>query len=145
MTETRPYTARDLGDPEERALKERAVEGFGDRLLQLRRRRGLTQAELGAKVGATNRMIAYYEQEGAQPPGAMLAELALALGVSTDELLGLKPPRQLAAPKTARLLKRLEKVAELPPNDQRAVVKFVEALSEARRSKPQKRRRTASG
>lgn len=77
-------------------------------------------------------MIAYYEADGAQPPGSMLVDLAQALEVATDELLGLKPMEKRVSPKKARLLKRLEKVAELPPPDQRAVLKMVDALAASR-------------
>jgi hypothetical protein len=63
----------------------------------------------------SNRMIAYYERDGAQPPGAILVEVAKALRVSTDELLGVRPVREALSPKTARLLKRLRRVEELPP------------------------------
>jgi len=109
-------------------VKERILEGFGPRLAALRQARGLTQAELGEMVDASQRVIAYYENEEAQPPGALLADLAIALQVSADELLGLKPVKQKASPKKARLLKRLEKVETLPAADQRAVLKFVDAL-----------------
>jgi hypothetical protein len=51
--------------------------------------------------------------------GAILVELAKALRVSTDELFGAKPVRETLSPKTARLLKRLRRVEELPPADQR--------------------------
>ena len=68
-------------------------------------------------------MIAYYEVQSAQPPGALLVDLARALKVSTDELLGVKPVRETLSPKTARLLKRLRRIEELPPADQRAVLK----------------------
>lgn len=127
------------------AMKERTVSGFGARLAEIRQRRGLTQAELGEAVGASNRVIAYYESHGAQPPGAMLAELAQALKVSADELLGLKPVSEKAAPKTARLLKRLQKVAELPAADQRTVLKLVDALHESRQrtSRPRVKARAA--
>ncbi len=77
-------------------------------------------------------MITYYETESAQPPGAMLADLARALGVTTDELLGMQPVEEETSPKTARLLKRLRKIEELPPADQRAVLKFLDALLENR-------------
>lgn len=77
--------------------------------------------------------MAHYERDGAQPPGAMLVELAKALRVTTDELLGVKPLKQKASPKTARLLKRLSKIEQLPQVDQRAVLKFVDALLAARR------------
>jgi transcriptional regulator with XRE-family HTH domain len=121
-------------------MKERPVEGFGARLAEIRRRQGITQAELGAAVGVSNRVIAYYESEDAQPPGAMLADLAQALKVSADELLGLKPVTEKRAPKTARLLKRLQKIADLPAADQRTVLRLLDALHAARqRERPQAR------
>lgn len=114
-------------------VKERTVEGFGSRLAEIRKRKGLTQGELGQAVGVSKRMIAYYERQDAQPPGAMLMDLARALRVSTDELLGAKPFTEKTRPRTARLLKRLRRVEELPLADQRAVLKMLDALVEARR------------
>lgn len=99
----------------------------------LRQARGLTQEELGAAVGVSNRMIAYYERDGAQPPSAMLVELAHTLRCSTDALLGVKSLGETLAPKTARLLKRLQRIEELPPSDQRAVLKLVDAMLDTRR------------
>jgi transcriptional regulator with XRE-family HTH domain len=114
-------------------VKERIVEGFGARLAEIRRRRGLTQQELGKTVGVSQRVVAYYERAGAQPPGAMLNELARALRVRIEELLGTKPIPDQTRPKTARLLKRLRRVEELPPADQRAVLKILDGLLESRR------------
>jgi hypothetical protein len=73
-------------------------------------------------------MIAYYERDGAQPPGAMLVELAQVLRCSTDALLGVTAVGATLAPKTARLLKRLQRIEELPPADQRAVLKLVRSM-----------------
>ena len=115
------------------AMKTRTLEGFGKRLAELRQQRGLTQAELGTAVGVSQRVIAYYETESEQPPGALLADLAKTLRVSADVLLGLKPVKDGTSPKTARLLKRLKKVEELPSADQRAVLKLVDALVTTRR------------
>jgi transcriptional regulator with XRE-family HTH domain len=83
-------------------------------------------------VGVSNRVIAYYEGEEAQPPGAMLADLAQALHVSADELLGLKPVTAKRSQRAARLLKRLQKIEELPATDQRTVLKLLDALHAAR-------------
>lgn len=61
------------------------------------------------------------------------------------ERLGVKPLRETLPPKTARLLKRLRRVEELPPADQRAVLKLVDAMLETRRrSTPPPRIRKAS-
>jgi hypothetical protein len=77
-------------------------------------------------------VIAYYETESHQPPGALLADLATALRVSADELLGLKAITERRSPKRARLLKRLQKVEDLPAIDQRTVLKLLDALYGAR-------------
>jgi len=109
-------------------VKQRSLPGFGERLAKLRKSRGLTQIELGELVGVSNRVIAYYEHESSQPPGAMLVDLAASLKVSTDELLGVKPVEDTPDPKAARLRKRLLRVETLPRTDQRAVLKYIEAL-----------------
>jgi transcriptional regulator with XRE-family HTH domain len=116
------------------AMKTKTLDGFGPRLAAIRQAQGMTQTELGKLADTSQRMIAYYELESAQPPGALLVDLARALKVSTDELFGLAPLTAKTSPKTARLLKRLQRIEELPPADQRAVLKLVDA-----------RRRTASG
>lgn len=92
----------------------------------------MTQTELGDAAGVSKRVIVYYEQDDAQPPGAMLVDLARALNVTTDELLGVEEAKNRTDPKTARLLKRLRRVERLPAADQRAVLKFVDALVESK-------------
>jgi len=124
---------RSLVPKARRRKPEQTTEGFGPRLARLRQARGLTQEELGAAVGISNRMVAYYERADAAPPGPLLGKLAQALKAPTDELLGLAPIKDGTSPKTARLLKRLRKVEELPPADQRTVLKLVTALVETRR------------
>lgn len=116
-------------------MKGKKISGFGERLARLRASRGLTQAELGERIGVSPRVIAYYEHEEAQPPGAMIPDLARALCISADELLGLKVVKEGRSKKAARLLKRLQKIEVLPPSDQRAVLKFLDALLEKHSSR----------
>ena len=63
------------------AMKARTLPGFGSQLAQIRKARGLTQTELGQKLGVSQRVVAYYEQADAQPPGPLLLDLAQALQV----------------------------------------------------------------
>ena len=131
-----PVVAWERPDP----MKERTLDGFGDRLAELRQRRGLTQTALGEAVGVSKRVIAYYEADNAQPPGAMLVDLARTLRVSADELLGLAPLRDTPSPKVARLLKRVERLADLPDAEQRAVLKVVDGfLDSFTPTKPRRR------
>lgn len=112
-------------------MKERTLKGFGKRLATIRQGKGLTQTQLGEAVGVSKRVITYYEQDDSQPPGAMLVDLARALHVSADQLLGLKPPsKQTTSPGTARLLKRLQRIEQLSPTDRRVILKMVDSLIE---------------
>lgn len=124
-----------MSDKTELAVKDRTLEGFGPRLTQIRKSRGLTQIDLGAAVGVSNRVIAYYELESTQPPGALLVDLARVLQVSTDELLGVKPPKHKPAVVAPRILKRLEKIAQLSQGDQKAILKIIDGFLEGRASR----------
>jgi hypothetical protein len=64
----------------------------------------------------------------------MLAPLATALRMTTDEPLGLAPLTETMRPRTARLMKRLQQIEELPAAEQRAVLKMVDALLQHRRA-----------
>lgn len=116
------------------SVKKRSVQGFGRRLAELRKGAGLTQEDLGKAVGVSNRVIAYYEGEGAQPPGAMLPGLAQALGVSVDALLGVKPAKRAGkAPpprrgRKSKLDEQLQAVRQLPRSDQAFVSKFLDQV-----------------
>ncbi len=140
-----PVLALAPEDPVVKKSTARQAARFGSRLATLRQQRGLSQEELAAHIGVSRRVIAYYEAESPQLPGALLVALAQALQVSADELLGMAPLTDLPSPKTARLLKRLQRIEELPPADQRAVLKLVDAMLETRRRvAPASRKRKAS-
>ncbi len=110
-----------------------ATEGFGDRLRRFRKAKGLTQTELGELVGISQRLMTYYETQGGNPPADVLARLAEALDVSTDVLLGLataNDPRASAAPETLRLWRRLRRIEDVAPRDQKTILKMIDALAE---------------
>jgi transcriptional regulator with XRE-family HTH domain len=113
-------------------MKARTMQSFGARLVALRRQRGLTQAGLGQMVGVSQRVVAYYETESRQPPGALLADLTCVLNVSSDQLLGLTSVVDKTPPKLARLRKRLQKAETLRVVDQRAILKLIDALHAVR-------------
>ena len=61
-----------------------------------------------------------------------LPNLARTLRVTTDVPLAVEPLPDVPRAKTARLMKRLQQVEALPPADQRAVLKVVDALLASR-------------
>ena len=77
------------------------TDSFGDRMARLRKDASYTQQQLADKVGVSRRMIAYYEGETGHPPASFLVNLAHALAVTADELLGIEPKKKTAAKKKA--------------------------------------------
>src|SRR4030067_3232599 len=108
-----------MGDIMDFMKQTSTIEGFGERLADLRKAMGLTQKQLGEKVGVSNRVIAYYEGETDYPPAHLVEPLAKALKVSSDELLGLKRIKQQLNPEHAALWRRLKKIETLPKRDQK--------------------------
>lgn len=104
---------------------------FGPRLTAIRQARGMTQVQLAEATGSTQRSISYYENDDGIPPASIVPSLAKALKVSTDELLGIKPPRVEPDEDTEskRLWKRFQMVTVLPEKDQRAVIRLINSLA----------------
>ncbi len=69
---------------------------FGQRLRHLRRARGLTLAELGAKVGRAPSVLSLLENGRREPKLSLIEALAAALGVPADELMRRQPPSRRA-------------------------------------------------
>ena len=50
----------------------------------------MTQVQLAKAARVTQRAISYYETDGGSPPGPVVAQLAQALKVTADQLLGIQ-------------------------------------------------------
>lgn len=102
---------------------------FGARLTALRKAAGYTQVELAAALGTTQRMIAHYETRAENAPAALLPQMAKALGVSADELLGVKPVKKIKKPDT-RIQRRLQQIEKMAPKERRQVLQVLDAFIE---------------
>jgi transcriptional regulator with XRE-family HTH domain len=109
-------------------VKNRPIRGFGSRLAAIRASRGFTQNGLARKLRVSRRLLAYYERDDAQPPGALLVALSGILSVSADELLGLLPHRRRPSRKVANLVKRFERVFDLPDRTRRELLGWLDNL-----------------
>jgi transcriptional regulator with XRE-family HTH domain len=105
---------------------------FGRRLIAIRKARGLTQVQLAEAIGSSQRAISYYESETGHAPAPVIVQLARALDVSADELLGLQTVRvakKKESPEKRRLWKKFQKLQSLPIKDQRAVIRLLNSLA----------------
>lgn len=62
---------------------------FGIRLKELRENHGMTQDQLGRKIGRSKSVISSYENNVKIPPVDILTELAVIYNVSLDYLVGI--------------------------------------------------------
>lgn len=114
--------------------KQYGTTSFGERLQSIRKARGFTQVQLAEAAGTTQRAISYYETEAGFPPAPAVIVLAKALQITTDELLGVKPPkveRMEEDSEARRMWKRFQLVSELPERDQKAVIRLINSLAAA--------------
>ncbi len=105
-------------------------ESFGEQLARLRQEAGLSQRDLAAEVGISQRMVAYYEKQTAHPPTHLLALLAKALGVSADQLLGIKEVKSNGRTRDNRLWRRFSQVEQLPQSQRKQIVQILDAFLE---------------
>jgi transcriptional regulator with XRE-family HTH domain len=101
------------------------MDSFGKRLKDLRKRCGYSQYTLADKVGSSRRVIRYYECEATRPPAAILPQLAEALNVSVNVLLGTEEPRDDKRTVDAKFWPKWQ---ELSGEEKKTVSKLVDTL-----------------
>jgi transcriptional regulator with XRE-family HTH domain len=103
-----------------------ADKDIGRRLKELRKKRGLSQAEVGEKLGVHQSLVSEYERGTVRVPSAILAALAEILRASADEILGLKPLRIDGRFGERRFIRRLERIERLPKRAKQALLKTLD-------------------
>ena len=105
------------------------LEGFAQRLRELRKNKNLSQTELGQLAGLHYTHIGRFERGTSRPSGNTLKRLADALGVTSDYLLGGAATEAARARFEDReLLKQFQEVEQLPDEDKNVVKKLLDAF-----------------
>ena len=107
---------------------------FGRHLARLRKTAGFTREELATELGATRRVIAYYETESQYPPADLLVGLAQAINVNLDTLMGMERKTKAVKP-SSRIERRIKNIEALPPRAKRQIVQLIDTFIEAERIK----------
>jgi transcriptional regulator with XRE-family HTH domain len=108
---------------------------FGERIAQARERIGLNQRELAEKIEVSQRALSWWERQPTAIKPDQLVQLAKALGVTVDHLVGCesKPTRKNGP--TGKALKLFEKVSKLPKRKQQRILGTVEDMLIAQEAK----------
>ena len=111
---------------------------LGPRIAALRRRAGLSQAELAQRLQISASAMGMYEQGRRAPSAEMLVAMARELQVSTDYLLTGQPSNTSEADALSKVLldrvvtadRKLEKRPDMPFSRQELAVLFAALLME---------------
>ena len=103
---------------------------FGEHITTLRKRKSISQSELGKAVGTSGDIIGKYERDEVKPSVEVAAKIADALEVSLDFLVG-KTNVEI----DSKALKRLQDIQKLNDNDKATVFEMVDAFLRDRKAK----------
>ena len=103
---------------------------FGQLMSKHRQDRGMSQAELGQRVGASRGMIAYYESPK-NPTLEFIEKVAAAFDVSVNDLVGAGGERKRKPGPASRIEQLAEELTKLPKNKQRLIVQMLEGFLHA--------------
>jgi transcriptional regulator with XRE-family HTH domain len=108
----------------------RTDDTLGQRIARMRREKGMTQAELAARLEVSQPVVSDYENDVIRLPADVVIEIASILDASTDELLGIKRATVsgTGAIKNRRLYRRMQEIEKLPRRDQDALLRTIEAF-----------------
>lgn len=112
-------------------------ESVGQRIARVRKERGYTQNELAERIGTIQALVSDYERDKLRLNADMAVRFAIALEVSTDELLGLHNGNGKSQAKSngrkpsRKVLRRLEKIEDLPTHQQAVLLKTIDTFIKA--------------
>jgi transcriptional regulator with XRE-family HTH domain len=104
-------------------------ETVGRRLARVRKEQGYTQVELAERIGIIQALVSDYERDKLRLNAEMLVRFAQALNVSADDILGISVAKRKAMNNPSlKILRRLNRIASLPPTKQKAFLQTIDAL-----------------
>jgi len=102
--------------------------GLGNRIQELRKRAGLSQIELAARIQVSKSQMIRYENKGVQPPADILNKLADVLNVPIDFLInGNTDEKAKVSLKNTEILQRFKEVETLPEHEQSVLLEVIAA------------------
>jgi|SRR5665647_198626 len=104
------------------------LETMGERIQQLRKNSGITQAGLAEKINISHTQMARYEIKNIYPPADVLKNLADVFGTTIDFLvMGDNESKAQASLKDAELINQFKKISALPDEEKTLMLKMITA------------------
>jgi transcriptional regulator with XRE-family HTH domain len=116
-----------------KAKKTMLSDDFPAKLRDLRKRRGWSQGQLAQKIGADLQRVSKYERGVIWPTMELMVAIAKAFDVTVDFLIRDDKQAAVGKIKNRELLNQLEQINELPEEDQKTVVSFLDAFIKRRK------------
>jgi transcriptional regulator with XRE-family HTH domain len=102
---------------------------LGKRILELRKRKNLSQTDLANAVGISYAQIGRYETKDTQPPAEVLKKMADALDTTVDFLIsGDTNEKAKSALKDSELLQQFKAVEQMNDDDRTVIKKLIDAF-----------------
>jgi transcriptional regulator with XRE-family HTH domain len=103
-------------------------ETSGQRLARLRKEHGYTQVELAKKLGIIQSLVSDYETDRLRLPSELAVRIAVALDITTDELLRPQPKKSSRKKPSLKIVRRMEEIEKLPPRQQAFVLSALDSI-----------------
>ena len=104
----------------------KSSETIGERIARIRKHRGLSQSELAEKIGIEKTLVSDYERGKIRMYDELVIRFALALRVSSDELLGIKNQAQHSPAVSLRLMRRLATIDKFPESTKKHIIRLLD-------------------
>ncbi|MCL2182972.1 MAG: helix-turn-helix domain-containing protein [Chitinispirillia bacterium] len=105
------------------------METLGQRIKYYRKKAGIQQKRLAETLGISASALNYYESDKRQPTAVMLADIAGALNITGDALLGLDLHPDLVAQNRTEF-NTLYAIRNLNPAGQKLALDYITSLAE---------------
>ena len=112
-------------------IPEKHLNTIGRSLQSIRKRRGLTQQELGDKIGLTREAIASYEAGRSHLMDTTLLDMAAVLRVSVNDILGVERRTAESPDINRRWAKRMEIIEGLPESVKKHILRTLDDVIKA--------------
>lgn len=105
------------------------IMSLGSRILELRKKSGMSQQELASKIAISKAQLSRYESKNVQPPADVVDKISQLFNISADFLIkGNTTDIAIKGIHNTELIKHFKKVNSLPEEEQKTILKVIRAL-----------------